>query len=109
MNEGAKAFVGKHDFAAFCAAGSSVSTTVRTIFDCHVEQEGPHIRILVIRCRWLLYNMVDPGWYLTLWDRVPQKSGRNHRRQRPQTGRTDRRAAGLDFTGNLLRFALESP
>ena len=57
MNEGAKAFVGTHDFAAFCAAGSSVSTTVRTIFDCHVEQEGPHIRILVTGDGFL-YNMV---------------------------------------------------
>ena len=57
MNEGAKSFVGTHDFAAFCAAGSSVSTTVRTIFDCHVEQEGPHIRILVTGDGFL-YNMV---------------------------------------------------
>lgn len=57
MNQGAKAFVGTHDFVAFCAAGSSVSTTVRTIFDCHVEQEGSHIRILVTGDGFL-YNMV---------------------------------------------------
>ncbi|MBM6829407.1 tRNA pseudouridine(38-40) synthase TruA [Anaerotignum lactatifermentans] len=57
MNEGAKAFVGTHDFAAFCAAGSSVSTTVRTIFDCHMEQEGQQIRILVTGDGFL-YNMV---------------------------------------------------
>ena len=57
MNEGARAFVGTHDFAAFCAAGSSVSTTVRTIFDCHVEREGDHVRILVTGDGFL-YNMV---------------------------------------------------
>ena len=39
MNEGAKAFLGTHDFAAFWAAGAQVSTTVRTIFDCHVEKQ----------------------------------------------------------------------
>ena len=47
MNEGAKAFLGTHDFAAFCAAGAQVSTTVRTIFDCHVEKQGESVRILV--------------------------------------------------------------
>lgn len=57
MKEGAKAFVGTHDFQAFCAAGSSVSTTVRTIFDCHVEQNGDHIRIFVTGDGFL-YNMV---------------------------------------------------
>ncbi len=57
MNEGARDFVGTHDFAAFCAAGSSVSTTVRTIFDCHVEREGDHVRILVTGDGFL-YNMV---------------------------------------------------
>lgn len=57
MQEGAKSFIGTHDFAAFCAAGSSVVSTVRTIFDCHVEQEGNCIRILVTGDGFL-YNMV---------------------------------------------------
>lgn len=57
MNEGAKAFCGTHDFAAFCAAGAQVSTTVRTIFDCHVEQQGESVRILVTGDGFL-YNMV---------------------------------------------------
>lgn len=57
MQQGAKAFIGKHDFAAFCAAGSTVSSTVRTIFDCYVEQEGNCIRILVTGDGFL-YNMV---------------------------------------------------
>lgn len=57
MNVGASAFIGTHDFAAFCAAGSSVRSTVRTIFDCKVVQEGAHIRILVTGDGFL-YNMV---------------------------------------------------
>ncbi len=57
MNEGAKAFLGTHDFAAFCAAGAQVSTTVRTIFDCHVERQGKSVRILVTGDGFL-YNMV---------------------------------------------------
>ena len=57
MNEGAKAFLGTHDFAAFCAAGAQVSTTVRTIFDCHVEKRGESVRILVTGDGFL-YNMV---------------------------------------------------
>lgn len=57
MNEGAKAFMGTHDFQAFCAAGSTVSSTVRTIFDCHVEQEGHFIRLYVTGDGFL-YNMV---------------------------------------------------
>lgn len=57
MNEGAKGLIGTHDFAAFCAAGAQVSTTVRTIFDCHVEREGACVRILVTGDGFL-YNMV---------------------------------------------------
>ena len=57
MNEGAKAFLGTHDFAAFCAAGAQVSTTVRTIFDCRVEKQGNCVRILVTGDGFL-YNMV---------------------------------------------------
>ncbi len=57
MNRAASAFIGRHDFAAFCAAGSSVSSTVRTIFDCHAEREGDVVKIFVTGdC--FLYNMV---------------------------------------------------
>lgn len=57
MNLAASALVGRHDFAAFCAAGSSVSSTERTIFDCHVEREGDVVKILVTGDGFL-YNMV---------------------------------------------------
>lgn len=57
MNDAAAALIGRHDFAAFCAAGSSVSSTVRTIFDCHVERDGDIVKILVTGDGFL-YNMV---------------------------------------------------
>lgn len=57
MQEAAKAVIGTHDFAAFCAAGAQVSSTVRTIFDCQVERQGDCVRILVTGDGFL-YNMV---------------------------------------------------
>ena len=57
MNRAASAFIGRHDFAAFCAVGSSVSPTVRTIFDCHAEREGDVVKIFVTGDGFL-YNMV---------------------------------------------------
>ena len=57
MNRAAKNFIGTYDFAAFCAAGSSVISTVRTIFDCSVKQEGAIIKIIVTGDGFL-YNMV---------------------------------------------------
>jgi tRNA pseudouridine38-40 synthase len=40
MREAAAARVGEHDFAAFAAAGHGRLSTVRTIFDCRVVDEG---------------------------------------------------------------------
>ena len=57
MNEGAKGLIGKHDFQAFCAAGSSVTSTVRTVFDCHAERQGEKVCIYVTGDGFL-YNMV---------------------------------------------------
>ena len=57
MQEAGRALIGTHDFAAFCAAGSQVTSTVRTIFDCQVKAEGDKIRILVTGDGFL-YNMV---------------------------------------------------
>lgn len=57
MEKAAKYFIGTHDFKAFCATGSSVSTTVRTIFDCYVEKQGDCICISVTGDGFL-YNMV---------------------------------------------------
>lgn len=37
MKEAAEHFVGEHDFAAFCSAAADVDSTVRTIYDMHIE------------------------------------------------------------------------
>ena len=57
MQTAAKAFVGTHDFVGFMASGGTVSTTVRTIFDCTVTKAGREIRISVTGDGFL-YNMV---------------------------------------------------
>lgn len=57
MNIAAKKFIGTYDFAAFCAAGSTVNSTVRTIIDCFVKQEGNVVSIYVTGDGFL-YNMV---------------------------------------------------
>lgn len=57
LNEQAEQFIGTHDFAAFCAAGSTVKDTVRTIYDCKVKREGDLVTISV-KGDGFLYNMV---------------------------------------------------
>lgn len=57
LNSQAKDFVGTHDFSAFCAAGSVVKDTVRTIYDCSVEREG-NLVIFRVKGDGFLYNMV---------------------------------------------------
>ena len=37
MNKACEYIVGKHDFKAFCSAHTDVDTTVRTVYDVHVE------------------------------------------------------------------------
>lgn len=49
--------LGTHDFASFCAAGSSVEDTVRTVSHFDVVREGDMVRI-VIAADGFLYNMV---------------------------------------------------
>jgi len=50
-------FIGEHDFAAFCAAGSSVKTTVREIRSLEISSNNGVIEIL-ISGNGFLYNMV---------------------------------------------------
>lgn len=66
MRNAAMAFVGEHDFAAFCAAGSQALTTVRTIYDCHIEITKVNARTtlqdeyidIFVTGSGFLYNMV---------------------------------------------------
>ena len=57
MKEAAAYLVGEHDFRSFCSADTQVESTVRTIYDLTVEQNGEEITIRV-RGNGFLYNMV---------------------------------------------------
>ncbi len=57
MNEAAQSFVGKRDFAAFCAQGSQVTSTVRDVKYARVECVGEVIEFTVA-ADGFLYNMV---------------------------------------------------
>lgn len=61
LKAAAKLFEGEHDFKAFCASGSSVKTTVRTVYEVRVEETesygGRDLHIYVTG-NGFLYNMV---------------------------------------------------
>ena len=61
MQKTAKLFEGEHDFKAFCASGSAVKTTVRTVYEVRVEESvsfaSRDIKIYVTG-NGFLYNMV---------------------------------------------------
>lgn len=61
LRKAAELFEGEHDFKAFCAAGSSVKTTVRTVYEVRVEEGESYgsrdIRVYVTG-NGFLYNMV---------------------------------------------------
>lgn len=50
-------FIGTHDFSAFCAAGATVKTTVRTVKDAFVRREGELV-CFYVEADGFLYNMV---------------------------------------------------
>ena len=56
-----KLFEGEHDFKAFCASGSSVKTTVRTVYEVKVVEEyslGVSQTCIYVKGNGFLYNMV---------------------------------------------------
>lgn len=57
LDSQAKQFIGTHDFKAFCASGSSVKTTERTVFDCFLKREG-NLVVFGVHGNGFLYNMV---------------------------------------------------
>jgi tRNA pseudouridine38-40 synthase len=48
MAEGAKIFVGEHDFSSFCVAGSNAKTRVREIYGISVRRVGPMIEVAIV-------------------------------------------------------------
>ena len=57
LDRQAKAFIGTHKFDSFCAAGSSVEDTERTVVNAAVEREGDMV-IFRVEANGFLYNMV---------------------------------------------------
>lgn len=57
MQEAVPYLVGEHDFKSFCSPATQAETTVRTIYDIQVEQNGADLIIRVIG-NGFLYNMV---------------------------------------------------
>lgn len=57
MQQAAEYLVGEHDFQSFCAAGTVVETTVRTIYKAKVYREGNEI-VIRVTGNGFLYNMV---------------------------------------------------
>ncbi len=53
----AKMFIGEHDFKCFCASGSSVKSTVRTIYSIKIVKKGEFIDFFITG-NGFLYNMV---------------------------------------------------
>ena len=66
MREAAELFLGGHDFKAYCASGSNVKTTVRTIYSLDVLKEGEMIKIYACG-NGFLYNMVRTIAGTLLW------------------------------------------
>ena len=57
LNNEAKAFIGVHDFSAFCCAGTEVQDKTREIYNCTVSRNEDLIEIRVSG-NGFLYNMV---------------------------------------------------
>ena len=57
LSKQAADFIGTHDFASFCAAGSSVEDTVRTVMNASVERSGDMV-VFRVEADGFLYNMV---------------------------------------------------
>ncbi len=61
LQDHAKLMVGEHDFKAFCASGSSVKTTVRTVYEIRFEEGlsyGSRDLKIYVTGNGFLYNMV---------------------------------------------------
>ncbi len=57
MNDAAARLVGTHDVEGLSAAGHGRTSTIRTIYDCHVETKDDQVQI-VVQGSGFLYNMV---------------------------------------------------
>lgn len=70
LNEEAAYVIGRQDFRAFMAAGSKVTDTVRTVYECEVRREGDRVYIRITGDGFL-YNMVRiiAGTLVMIWEK----------------------------------------
>ena len=91
LQNAASLMQGEHDFKAFCASGSSVQTTVRTVYAVRVEENqafgGRDIKIYVTG-NGFLYNMVRT-MVGELLDLALGKRSEESLKQAFQTGKRD--------------------
>lgn len=57
MKKGSEFLIGTHEFDSFKKAGSSVKSTIRTIYYINIEKHGDYIKF-IIKGNGFLYNMV---------------------------------------------------
>lgn len=57
MQEAAKYFVGEHDFKSFCQVHAQVDSTIRSVYDVKVYEEGTDV-VIRVTGGGFLYNMV---------------------------------------------------
>lgn len=57
LNGQSQAYIGTHDFKAFCSAGSTVEDTVRTVKSFSVTRDGEEV-LFTVEADGFLYNMV---------------------------------------------------
>lgn len=57
LNEAAKDYIGTYDYSAFCASGSSVEDTVRTVMNASVKRQNDEV-VFTVEANGFLYNMV---------------------------------------------------
>lgn len=58
MRNAAKQFLGEHDFASFCASGSNVKSTVRTVYSIDIDQTATDELTFKFHGNGFLYNMI---------------------------------------------------
>jgi tRNA pseudouridine38-40 synthase len=78
VREGARQFVGTHDFHAFAKPGHKRATTIRTVHEMDVKQEGPLITVGVVgsgflwnQVRIMVGTLVDMGQGRFRPDQIP--------------------------------------
>ncbi len=58
MKRVAEIFIGEHDFKSFCASGSKVKSTVRTLYSIDIEKAGHGDLVFKFHGNGFLYNMI---------------------------------------------------